>query len=147
MTKLKNSNCDKTQKPQIVTKLKNSNCDKSKKNSSFDKTQTLKLWQNSKTEIAIKIKKIILTNLKTWVVTTQKLNCEKSQSVTKPKNIIVKNSKTQFVPKLKNSICDKTQNFKLWQNSKTQMVTKFKNYFCDQTQKPKLWQNSKLGQN
>ena len=55
MTKLKNSNCDKTKKlklwknpklkllqnskPQIVTKLKKSNC---------DKTQNLELWKNSK---------------------------------------------------------------------------------------------------
>ena len=58
MTKLKNSNCDQTQKlklqhnskTQIVTKLKNSNCNKTEtkivtklKNSNCDKTQKLKL--------------------------------------------------------------------------------------------------------
>ena len=43
--KLKISNCDETQKTQIVRKLKNSNCDENKiqnvtklKNLSFDKT-------------------------------------------------------------------------------------------------------------
>ena len=48
VTKLKNSNCDKTQ---ILTKLKNSNCDKTQIvtkliNLNCDKTQKLKLWQN-----------------------------------------------------------------------------------------------------
>ena len=43
MTKLKNSNYDKTNKTQTVKKLiKNSNCDKTK-NSNFDKTKKLKL--------------------------------------------------------------------------------------------------------
>ena len=45
--------------------------------------------------------------------------------------------------KLNNTICDKTQKFKLWKNSKTQIVTKFKktqivtklkNLICDKTQ-------------
>ena len=53
MTKLQNSKCDQTQKPQfgtkfktqIVTKLKNSNCDETK-NSHCDKTLKLKLGQN-----------------------------------------------------------------------------------------------------
>ena len=76
-TKLKNLNCDKTQKlkfckiqkfklgqnskTQIVTKLKNSNCVNSKteivtklKNSSCDKTQKLKLWQNTRKQTVIK---------------------------------------------------------------------------------------------
>ena len=57
MTKLKNSNCDKTQKLKLrpntkilnVTKFKNSNCDKTKKNfdkiknSNCDKTKKIKL--------------------------------------------------------------------------------------------------------
>ena len=34
VTKLKNSNCDKTKKNQIVTKLKNANCDGSSSDSS-----------------------------------------------------------------------------------------------------------------
>ena len=76
--KPKNSNCDKTQKILLrqnsktliltklkklklrpntkilsVTKFKNSNCDKTKKEK-CDKTQ-LKLWQNSKTQIATKL--------------------------------------------------------------------------------------------
>ena len=71
MTKLKNSNCDKTKtklkkktfensivtklKTQIVTKFKNSNCDKTKRKyiffktknkSNCDETQKLKLWLN-----------------------------------------------------------------------------------------------------
>ena len=69
MTKLKNSNCDKTQKLKLrpntkvlnVTTFKNSNCDKIKKkncdntqNSNCDKTQKLKLRQNSKTQIVEK---------------------------------------------------------------------------------------------
>ena len=71
-TKLKNSNCDKTQKLKLrpntkilnVTKFKNSNCDKTKKencdktqNSNCDKTQKLKLQQNLKTQIVTKLKK------------------------------------------------------------------------------------------
>ena len=45
VTKLKNSDCDKTQN----SKLKDSGC---------DKTQQLKLWQKSKTQIVGKLKKI-----------------------------------------------------------------------------------------
>ena len=56
MTKLKKTkkNCDKTQKNQIVTKLKNLTLAKLEnqivtklKNQNFDKTQKLKLSQNS----------------------------------------------------------------------------------------------------
>ena len=72
MTKLKNSNFDKTQKLKLrpnakflnVTKFKNSNCDKTKKenwdktqNSNCDKTQKLKLRQNLKTQIGKNLKK------------------------------------------------------------------------------------------
>ena len=39
----------KNLKTQIVTKIKNSNC---------DKTQKLKLWQNSKTQIATKLENL-----------------------------------------------------------------------------------------
>ena len=49
-TKLKNSNCGKTQKLKFWPTFKNSNCDKTQivtklKNSNCDKTQKLKLWQ------------------------------------------------------------------------------------------------------
>ena len=47
MTNFKDPNCGKNQKNQIVTKLKKSNC---------DKTQNLKLWQNLKTQILTKLK-------------------------------------------------------------------------------------------
>ena len=52
-----NSNCDHTQivrklKTQVVTKLKNSNCDKTQK--LCDKDKKLKLGQNLKTHIATK---------------------------------------------------------------------------------------------
>ena len=78
MTKLQNSNCDKTpklklwkkkkksnfDKTQIVTKLNNSKCDKTQivaklklwQNSNCDKTQKLKLWKNSETQIVTKLK-------------------------------------------------------------------------------------------
>ena len=46
MTKLKNLNCDKTNK--------NSNIDKTKKKSNCDKTEKkTKLWQNSRTQTVI----------------------------------------------------------------------------------------------
>ena len=60
----------------------------SKKQSPCDKTQTFKLWWNTKTQI--------VTNLKNT-------NCEKTL-------------KTQILTKLKNSNCDQTQKPKLWQN-------------------------------
>ena len=56
VTKLKTSNCDKTQKIQFETKLKSTNCDKSQK---------LKLWQNKK--------------LKLWQL--KKSNCDKTQKL------------------------------------------------------------------
>ena len=82
--KLKNSNRDKTQKPnlrqnskvQMVTKFNNKKC---------DKNQKLKLWLNSKTQIVTK-------------------------NVTRQNNSTCdKNSKTQIVTKLKKSNWDKTQ--------------------------------------
>ena len=77
-----------------MTKLKKSNC---------DKTQKIKLWQNSKNQI--------VTKLKNQIVTTQKLKSWQ-------------NSKTEIVTKLKNSngdktkkknYCDKTKKLKLLQ--------------------------------
>ena len=76
VTKLKTSNCYKTQKNklwqnsnQIVTKLKNSNCAQigtKLKNSNWDKTQ-LKLWQ--KTQILLNSKTQIVTVLLVTLVT------------------------------------------------------------------------------
>ena len=118
MKKLKDSNCDKTL-TQIVTKGKNTNSEKIK-NYDCDKTQKLKLWQNSKTY------------------------CDKTQKLK-----LWQNSKAKIVTKLKNSngekltsdssdICDSSDkkiqshffffclSLKLWQNSKTQIMTKLK---------------------
>ena len=67
-----------------MTKLKNSN---------YDKTQKLKLWQNSKNPIVTKLKKIQL-----WP-----------------------NSTNQIVTPLSSE--SETRKHKLWQNSKTQIVT------------------------
>ena len=47
---------------------------------------------------------------------------------------MLQDTKTESVTKLKNSKCDKTQKFKLWQNSKT--CTARKKYNCDLTQIP-----------
>ena len=79
-----------------MTKLKNTNC---------DKTQKIKLLQKSKAQI-----------------------------VTKLKNSMWRNFKTQIVTKLKNSNCDKTQKIKLLPNSKNQIVTNLKYSNCDKTQ-------------
>ena len=91
-----------------VTYLKNSTC---------GKTQKLKLWQNSKSQIA-------------------KNKNEKLKFVTKLKTLnIDKTQKPNLWQNLKNSNCDKTQNPNLWHNSKTQLVTKLKKFICDKTQK------------
>ena len=73
-------------KTHIVTKLKPSNC---------DKTQNLKFWQYSKTQIGTK-KTQIITKLKA-------LNCDKS-----PKKLLWQKSTTQIIT-AENSNCDKTQ--------------------------------------
>ena len=89
-------------------------------NSNYDKTQiVIKWWQKSKTHILTNFKnsncdktkkKQFLTKLKWW----QNLNCDRTPIVTKlklrpnKKLKFWKNSKTQFVTKLKNSNCDKT---------------------------------------
>ena len=52
--KLKNLNCDETNKTQIVMKLKNWKGDKTKK-LKLSQTQKLKLWQNSKAYIVTKL--------------------------------------------------------------------------------------------
>ena len=112
MTKLKNSNCDTTQKlllwqnlkAQIVTKLKlcqNSNCDKSRV------VTNLKLWHNS--------------------------NCEKKnlKIISGTKHQLWQNARTQIMTKNKNSNYDKTQKLKLWQNLKydqSKFMKKKKNF-------------------
>ena len=73
---------------QKVTKLKNSN---------VDQTQKLKLRQPFK-------KNQIVAKVKLW----QNSNHDQTPTVIK--------LKTQIVTQLKNSTCDKTQYFKLWQN-------------------------------
>ena len=54
LTKLKNSNCDKTKQNLIVTKLKKNESATRLKYSNCDKTQKLKLWQTSKTQSVTK---------------------------------------------------------------------------------------------
>ena len=109
MTKSRTSNCDKTQQLKLWQNSKTWIM-KKLKNSYCYKTQKPKFWQNSKTQI--------LTKLKLW-----------------QKNIyIYKGKKTQIVTK--------TQ--KLEQNSenngdKSNCAKLQKNYF-EKTQKPKLWQ-------
>ena len=79
------------------------------KNSNCDKTQKLKLWQNSQNQIVTtlknsnfdkKTKNKIVTKLKLW----QNSKCEEK----KLKQL--KYDKTKIVTKLKNSNYDKTQN-------------------------------------
>ena len=84
MTKLK--------KNQIVTKLKHSNC---------DKTQKLKLWQNSITKIVTKQKK---SNSNPNCDKTPHSDCDKSKNTNCDKN-----QKNQIGTKLKNSSCEKNQ--------------------------------------
>ena len=82
-------------KTQLVKKVKNSNCDKTEKH---------KLWQSSKTQIETKFKKKtqivnkktkrvkLWQNLKTQIVNKLKANCDKTQ-----KNKLGQNLKTQMV--------------------------------------------------
>ena len=157
--KLKNSNCDKNQKnqivmklklwstlkTQIVIKLKNLNCDKIKKK--------LKLWSNSKTQMVTNLylwqnsscdktqhwqslicdKTQVVTKLKLW----QNSNCEKKYPKLKYDKKFHKRNQTQIVIKLKNSNCDETQKLILRYNS-NQIVIKL-NSNCDKVQKLKLW--------
>ena len=71
----------------VKTKLKNSNSNIIK-NSNCDKTQKLKLWQNSKSKMVTKLKNF---------------NGDKTQKLK-----LWHNLSTQIVTKLKNSSCDKT---------------------------------------
>ena len=87
VSKLKNTNCDKTNNNQIVTKLKKSNCDQTKKK--------LKLWQPSVVTVGTVV--TVMTVLS--VVTVETVVKKKKSSV------------TFFCP----WNCDKTQKLKLWQ--------------------------------
>ena len=78
-----------TSKTQIPTKLKNSSC---------DKTQSLKLWQNSK-NLIMKGKNIKATKIKNP-------NCNKTTQIK-----FWHKSTTQMFSKFKNENCDKTQKF------------------------------------
>ena len=90
MSQLKNSNCNKTY-IYLSTKL----------NSSCEKMQKLKLWQN-------------LIHILT--------NFDQTKIVRKLKNLSC--DKTQMVTKLKISNGDKAQKLKLWQNQNIQIATK-----------------------
>ena len=83
------------------------------------------MWQNSKTQIAMKLKN-------SYWLKTQNSKCDKiNKKKQKNKNKLWQN---------KNSNCDKTQKLKLWPKSncdKTQAVTKLKllqNSNCDKSQ-------------
>ena len=80
-------------KTQNVTKFTNSNC---------DKTQKLKLWQISKTQI---VKKIIF---KLWELQHSNSDKTQTQTVTKLKNSNRDQSQKHKFWQLKNSNCDKT---------------------------------------
>ena len=69
MTKLNNSNCDKTQ---IVTKFKNSNCEK-RKTAQTQIVTKLKNWKCDTTK-----EKKLCNNFKTKNVTTQKLKLQQN---------------------------------------------------------------------
>ena len=122
----------------MVTKIQNSNCDKTqilRKNSKNQLVIKLELWQNLRTQI--------MTNftLKSWPKSKNlncviNLNCDATQIVMKLKNsqLVMKfklklwqNSRSEE-NKLENSKCDKTP-----------IVTKLKNSNYDTTQKLKLW--------
>ena len=79
-------------KTQMVTKLKNSN---------GDKTPKVKWWQNSKSQIVTKLKKTqVVTKLKLWENSNcDNSNCYKTQNVTTLE--VWANSKNQIVTKLK----------------------------------------------
>ena len=134
-----NSNCDETHVTQIVIKLKNLKREKIQKlilcwnlktqmvtklkKSNCDKTQKLRLWQNSKKSKCDKTWKLkqsnydktqVVTKLKLW----QKSNFDKNQNVTKIK-LWSKNKETNSMGQKSN--CEKTQEFKVWQISKPKL--------------------------
>ena len=81
-----------------MTKLKNLN---------FDKTQKLKLWQNSKSQIVTKLKNLNFDKTRK----PENSNCDTTKIVTKLKKIkLGQNAKTQIVTKLKTQIVTKLKN-------------------------------------
>ena len=115
-----------------------------------DKTQKLKLWENSKTQIVTKLKteigtttKISPKNSKFNCDETEKSNCDETQKLKLWSNsetqIVIKFLKTKLWWNSKILIVMKLKKLKLWWKSKSQIVTKFKNWNFDKTQKPKLW--------
>ena len=76
------SDCDNS-KTQIVTKIKNSNCDKTQWLKVWQNKQKIKLWPKSNVQIATKLqnshcdnrKAQILTEMELWLNLTEK-NCE-----------------------------------------------------------------------
>ena len=142
----------KNSKTQMVMNFKNSNC---------GKTQKLKLWEKSKTQMVIKHKLKLWWNSKIQIVTNlENSHCDETQKLRqwwnstqigiKPKKLkLLWNSKTQIGMKLKDPNCDETENLKLWcnskrqRNSKTPIVTKLKNSNYYKTQIVTKFKNSK----
>ena len=103
----------------MVTKLKNLNCDKTQKNNYFwqnpncYQSEQLKMWQISSYD-----KTQIVTKLNLWQNSitqhTHYSNYDKTQKLK--------------LWQLKKQNCDQTEKLKLWQNSKNQIVTTLE--FC-----------------
>ena len=121
-------------------------------NSNWDKTQKVKLGQNSKTPIVTNLKNSNCD--KTWIMTN--LNFQEEEEKTW-KGSFSRSILTPWQPmrwslgsNLRFSNWDQTQKLKLWWNaktqilwnSKTQTVMKLKNSNCDESQKLKLLWNS-----
>ena len=99
ISKLKNSNCEKAWKLQLLQNLK-----------SFSNKTQLKLWPNTKTQIVTKLKTHDVTKLKTQTLTTFQASKFKNSN----SNKTIKINWTLIKPK--NWNCDKTQNFHFWEN-------------------------------
>ena len=166
-TKCDNLNCDKTWELELCPKLKLWQTVMKLKNFYCDKTQNLKWWQNSKTQI--------MTKLKLWEKKLKKLKCDNSNCDKTWELKWWQTSKLKFWQYSKTQIVSKAQivmKLKLWWNSrtkklkkklkceeknsnskcdKTQIVTKLESLNYDKTQyldfektqKLKLWQNLK----
>ena len=118
--KIEKLKCDKTQKLKMWQNSKTWNVTKLK-NSKCDKTQKLKMWQNSQTQNETKLTK--LTNLKCDNKIKMWQNSKYDNS--KTQNVKKTTPKTQIVTKLKNSNSDETQKLKFYQYS----ISKLKKVF------------------
>ena len=106
-----------------------------RRNTNRDKTQKVKLWQISKTQIVTKLKK------SNW----DKILNSKCDKIKKKNQIVTKLKKNPIVTKLKNKKCDKTQKLKLWQNSKVKLWQNLKkNKFWPKLKKNSNCDNSNL---